>query len=1279
MRGFLVAIPLSVFPALAHAGANDVSVVVLSPAGGGCVNNGGELFAGGVLGGLAAQPVGPVFVNLRLTDGNGNGTPDPITVRLSVDGEVVSEHYFQAAAEGQAFETGPIALFTIEDGENVTIEAEAINGAATARQAVTFDLDREAPTVTADGDLPDPIVCSVNPPPVPYTVADTFDPAPAVQERFETEGCNVRRVIRVSDACGNAQEVSTSSRRPPPNPNDLAVSFGGVAEGARVATAALTYDIQAPVGCVDSIQSSVTRDGELTGPVIYGEELAIAGNYDAQISVSSCGGPPATARRRFTVLAKPTADAGGPYETVQNRAVRLCATDSAAPAELGGIVGYAWDINNDGYYDEYEGRTECIDFGADKNDGEYAVRVKVRAGNGTEAEDTATVTITDVTPTCELLVPPGPFLEGELVDFDASGSEPGNAFEDILLYEWRFGDGTPDQLAAGLGTTLHRYDSPGTFTYEVIVHDIDSSCRASGELVVRDVAPVCNAVNVLGADDLYEGMPVQFTVDASPGSFSDPITSYTWYYGDSPRPDSGAFNFAPTHVYSDQGTFDVRVLVDDPDSQTECPGAQVVVQDLDPVAELDGPRVVTEGEAVTFDALQTRAGGEADALTVINWDFGDGQPSVDAAPNERRQVHTFVDDGEFDVILTATDEDSEATATLRVRVLDVAPVADFAVVYAPERESADEGVDVELDARTSAPGAPQDPISNYRWDFGDGETLEGPEHAVVRHAFPDDGTYLVRLTVVDEDGSVSTVERNVVVDNVAPTVRIEVEGGEDQLDINVPHTFTAIVEDVEADFPRVDWDMGDDQTYENAESVSHTYRVQGRRIITVAVTDGDGGSATAELAVEVTRGRPRFVVDRVYAGREGEPLTFEFTVFAAESDPGEFDGPVQVPVPQLPPGAEWSERPGVPAEASKTIRVAITPTFVDAGRTTLLLRAVAPSGLSRDTEVAIEIEDAGTPYAAASATVNGEGRVTVLEYGRDPLSRALGLRPMAEIPVGASIGSSAASDDGRFLFVASPGSGGVAVIALGEGAPRYARFIRTGAECTAVVSGGGRAFALNAGDATLSIIDASTLKVVRTVDVGAIARPMDLAYLAPGFDDLEEAHLVVVGARGGQVGLVDVAAAESGRGAAVVATRRLGGVLQRVVADAETGWVHAADAKTRRIYGFQPAELLRDPAGAELTAAALDFAAQDLAAGGGAVWVSSSGGLIEIAGIAPPVLHVRETSRTVAAVGGSVFPGGGVLLLGGQGLEHRNSDLELVLQTSGRPSTRRLTTFVTLH
>ena len=1275
MRRILAAIPLLMVPMSAWAGANDATVAITSPAAGVCVNNGGELFTGGVLGGLAGPPIRPVRVNLRLTEQNGNGQPDPITVRIDVDGVQVLETTATPVAEGVAFQSGDLDIFGIQDGLNRRITAHALLGETDATQSVVINVDREAPSVEAVGALPDPLVCTVNPPAVQYTVEDPFDATPTVVERFETDGCAVRRVIRVSDDCGNAQEVSAQSRRPPPGP--VSVTFGGIAEGAQVGTGALTYSITAPASCVDSIQSTLTKDGVVLGPVIHGDEISEAGAYIAQMSVGSCGGAPVSATRRFTVLAKPVADAGGPYETVQNRAVRVCATGSTAPLELGGIIGYQWDINEDGFYDLREGRTDCIDFGANLPDGVYTVRVKVEAGNHTFAEDTAEVTITDVSPTCALVVPPGPFSEGELVQFDATASTPGNADEAIELFEWHFGDDTPDQLAAGLGSTLHRYGSAGEFSYSVTVHDIDSSCTLSGQLRVTDVGPICNGINVLGADDLVEGNPVQFTVDAVPGSFSDPIVNYTWYYGDSPAPDAGAFNIGPSHVYDDQGDYEIRVVVDDQDSQTDCESVTAVVADLSPIVELEGPASVLEGDTATFFAGETREGGSADRLAGLAWDFGDGSPSVEGLPAVREEVHVFNDDGEFDVELTATDEDSSASATHHILVVDVAPTADFEVVYADERGHADEGVELTLDAATSVPGSVADLISGYRWDFGDGETAEGADLVSVSHAWPDNGTYFVRLVVVDEDGSEGTSDAVVIVDNVAPRVRIEAE--DDTVDVNVPYAYRAIVEDVEGDFASVDWDMGDENTYENTPDVTHAYTVQGSRVITVTVNDGDGGTATATATIEVTRGRPRLTLHGPYEGVEGGELVAEFDVDAAETEPGVFDGPVQVPQPQLPPGARWEEILGDRPVAHKTFRITWTPTYVDAGQATLLVRAQAPSGLSRDRELEIEVAEGGTPYAAAGALVNGEGRVTVVEYGRDPLNHALTFQPIAEVSIGAGVGGLAAAEDGRFVFAASPGAGGVAVVDMTATPPAFGRLVRTGADCASVAVGGDRVYAVNAGEDSLSIINATTLKLERTISLAPLARPTDVIYLPTGFDDLAAPRLVVIGGRGGHVLMIDPAAAERGANGSIVAQKRLGGTLQRVVADADSGWVHVADAKTRNLYSFQPSEFARDAANVNVLGVPLDFGAQDLTAGDGTVWVATSGGLVEIAGMEAPVVHSDETSRTITAASAEVFPGGGLVLIGGQGLEHRATDLSLLLHTSGRPTTRRLTTFVTLQ
>ena len=65
---------------------------------------------------------------------------------------------------------------------------------------------------------------------------------------------------------------------------------------------------------------------------------------------------------------------------------------------------------------------------------------------------------------------------------------------------------------------------------------------------------------------------------------------------------------------------------------------------------------------------------------------------------------------------------------------------------------------------------PDGTIVSYAWDFGDGESAAG---AAVQHVFSKTGTYVVRLTVVDDAGLQATDEQNVtVVDYAGATVRV---------------------------------------------------------------------------------------------------------------------------------------------------------------------------------------------------------------------------------------------------------------------------------------------------------------------------------------------------------------------------------------------------------------------------------------------------------------------------------------------------------------------------
>ncbi|MDY7080855.1 MAG: PKD domain-containing protein, partial [Halobacteria archaeon] len=56
-------------------------------------------------------------------------------------------------------------------------------------------------------------------------------------------------------------------------------------------------------------------------------------------------------------------------------------------------------------------------------------------------------------------------------------------------------------------------------------------------------------------------------------------------------------------------------------------------------------------------------------------------------------------------------------------------------------------------------------IQSYDWNFGDGSSANGK---IVRHSYPDDGSYNVELTVTNSQGNRSTVQRTVNVQNDDP-------------------------------------------------------------------------------------------------------------------------------------------------------------------------------------------------------------------------------------------------------------------------------------------------------------------------------------------------------------------------------------------------------------------------------------------------------------------------------------------------------------------------------
>lgn len=410
----------------------------------------------------------------------------------------------------------------------------------------------------------------------------------------------------------------------------------------------------------------------------------------------------------------PTADAGGPYSTPEGTDVVLDGSSSTAGSDPStGSLSYAWDLDDDGAYDDSSSATPT--FTRVGQDGAYTVGLEVTNGAGETDTDSAVVTVSNVAPSVSALLS-GVLLEGSLLTVSGSGNDPG--WLDLLTATVDWGDGAAAEPAgSGLenlrpDATLsigsqHHYGDNGTPTISTCVADDDTSTCEQATPSIGNVAPTVLADGGLDTA-LDEGDT--FTLGAS---FSDPgwLDTHTaevdWGTGDgfealtiaSTTPGGPGVattgSLAATKQYGDDGLFTVVVRVTDDDGGVGSVSVPVTVGNIAPTTGIDESgtvllqgvptKVVHVGEVVPFSTTSTDPG--SDDLTT-SWDWDDGAPAPDESrtslvnppatdpdPSPTVQprlvtdstTHVFSDACLYDVVVRVEDDDSGvATDTIAV-------------------------------------------------------------------------------------------------------------------------------------------------------------------------------------------------------------------------------------------------------------------------------------------------------------------------------------------------------------------------------------------------------------------------------------------------------------------------------------------------------------------------------------------------------------------------------------------------------------------------------------
>ncbi|PSQ52350.1 hypothetical protein BRD20_07255 [Halobacteriales archaeon SW_8_65_20] len=551
-------------------------------------------------------------------------------------------------------------------------------------------------------------------------------------------------------------------------------------------------------------------------------------SYTVSLTVIDDDGATDTVTKQITVDNEPpNAALSVPNSAKTGESVTLDASGSTDPDDP--VGPYKWDFDGDDNIDRTtDSATTTYEYA---DDGEYTPTVTITDDDGESDTASETISIQNRPPTADVTATPDPAQTSEQITFDAGGSS--DADGSIDSYEWDFGgDGTTDATGE---TATNSYDSSGEYDVTLTVADDDDSTDSTTYTVTVENRPP-DATYTYTPEQPDVGETVEFNATDS----SDPdgsIASYEWDFdGDETIDATGK---TTSKSWSTTGTRTVTLTLTDDEGVTDSYSTPVTVGTQPPTATFTA---TTNGDdqPVEFDASDSSdPDGTVDSY---DWEFGDGATATGATV-----AHTYGDPGQYDVTLTVTDEDGATdTETRTVSVANLDPNASH--VRSPETVTP--GETVTFDAAGSSD--PDDGITGYEWDLGDGTTATGQTAAT---SYETPGEKQVTLTVTDEDDATDSYQTTVVVENRPPDAVATAD------DATVVTVYTDEAFDVSAlnstdpdsAIASYDWAFGTGATASGPEA-TYSYDSSGEYDVTLTVTDEYGATDTVTLDVEV---RPR--------------------------------------------------------------------------------------------------------------------------------------------------------------------------------------------------------------------------------------------------------------------------------------------------------------------------------------------------------------------------------------------------------------------------------------
>ena len=361
---------------------------------------------------------------------------------------------------------------------------------------------------------------------------------------------------------------------------------------------------------------------------------------------------------------------------------------------------------------------------------------------------------------------------------------------------------------------------------------------------------------VAEADKTSGNAPLEVNFNGSNSNDDQGIETYVWDFRDGAT--SNEPN--PTHIFENEGTLAVRLTVTDAEGLTNTDTITITIGEEE--QESTAPTAVASASTASGNLpleVQFRADSSSDngEIETYRWNFKDGNTTGSKNP-----THIFEEVGTYLVELTVTDDEGLSntdTITITITEEEQESTAPTAVASA-STTSGDLPLEVQFRADSSSDDGE---IETYQWNFKDGNST-GSKNPT--HIFEEVGTYLVELTVTDDEGlsSSETIEISVnEIENTPPVAKATASPQSGYAPLEVSFRGDASEDDkgIEAYF----WDFGDGNTT-NSKNPSHTFTDAGTYTVELSVRDNEGQTQATTIEIVVDQ-RP---VDNPDNGGEEE-------------------------------------------------------------------------------------------------------------------------------------------------------------------------------------------------------------------------------------------------------------------------------------------------------------------------------------------------------------------------------------------------------------------------